>query len=172
MKDRSRHWGTWLSAGVAVVLLPSVLRSQSIHHSGQVLVPASPAGHACPMLPGVTHEAPGEIRSTTLAKRVADGRTSGGARTTVSKRPAVPAPHNTSRRRNWTVQVASYETLDQAQSLQLSLCRRGYDTRVLGAVRPFVVRVGRFQTSDSAMAIARRLQSKDWTVFVTQDVGR
>jgi len=69
-------------------------------------------------------------------------------------------------RRLWTVQVAAYETFDEAQTMQAELCQRGYQARILGAVRPYDVRVGRYPTSDSAMAIARRLGGH-LTVFVT-----
>lgn len=71
--------------------------------------------------------------------------------------------------RQWTVQVATYETFDQAQSLQQSLCQRGYDARVVGVNRPYSVRVGHFGSSQDALVIARRLRSPDLTVFVTPD---
>ena len=73
------------------------------------------------------------------------------------------------RRRVWTVQVAAYETLDEALALQELLCGRGFEARVLGAGRPYDVRVGRFATSDSALAMARRLTSRQLTVFVTPE---
>jgi cell division septation protein DedD len=73
----------------------------------------------------------------------------------------------TTRSRVWTVQVASYETLDEAMAMQASLCSRGYAARIKGAVRPFEVRVGRYATSDSALRIARRLTTRQLTVFVT-----
>jgi len=69
--------------------------------------------------------------------------------------------------RAWTVQVASYETLDEAQALQGTLCARGYEARILGSVRPYDVRVGRYATSDSALAVARRLRSRQLTAFAT-----
>jgi cell division protein FtsN len=68
--------------------------------------------------------------------------------------------------RPWTVQVASYETLDEAQAMQATLCGRGYQARIVGAVRPYDVRVGRYPTSQAAMAVARRLTSRQLTVFV------
>jgi cell division protein FtsN len=71
--------------------------------------------------------------------------------------------------RQWTVQVATYETFDQAQSLQQSLCQRGYDARVVGVNRPYSVRVGHFASSQDALVVARRLRSPDLTVFVTPD---
>jgi cell division protein FtsN len=66
------------------------------------------------------------------------------------------------------VQVASFESLQDAQSMQQSLCGHGYEARVVGAARPYVVRVGRFPTSQDALVTARRLSTPKLTVFVTQ----
>jgi cell division septation protein DedD len=78
------------------------------------------------------------------------------------------AAHALPRRvRAWTVQVASYETFDEALAMQANLCARGYDARIRGSVRPYSVRVGRFTSSDSALALARRLTTRNLTVFVT-----
>lgn len=52
--------------------------------------------------------------------------------------------------------------------MQQSLCGHGYEARVVGAARPFVVRVGRFSTSQDALVTARRLSTPKLTVFVTQ----
>jgi cell division protein FtsN len=65
------------------------------------------------------------------------------------------------------VQVASYETFDEALAMQANLCARGYDARIRGSFRPYSVRVGRFTSSDSALAVARRLTTRTLTVFVT-----
>jgi cell division septation protein DedD len=70
-------------------------------------------------------------------------------------------------RRVWTVQVASYETIDQAQTLEEALCQRGYNARIVGTSKPFSVQVGAYPSSDSAMVIARHLSSRELTVFVT-----
>jgi hypothetical protein len=69
--------------------------------------------------------------------------------------------------RIWTVQVASFEALDQAQELEQKLCDKGYPARIIGSSRPFTVRVGAYPTSDSAMVVARHLSSPEYTVFVT-----
>jgi cell division septation protein DedD len=69
--------------------------------------------------------------------------------------------------RPWSVQVAAYETLDEAQAMQSTLCGRGYEARVVGAVRPYEVRVGHYPSSEAALAVARRLTSRQLTVFVT-----
>jgi cell division protein FtsN len=71
--------------------------------------------------------------------------------------------------RRWTIQVASFESLDEATTEQQQLCERGYDARVVGAFRPFSVRVGHFPSADSALTIARKLTTKHMTPFVTAD---
>lgn len=70
-------------------------------------------------------------------------------------------------RRAWTVQVASYETIDQAQALEQTLCQKGYNARIVGTSKPFSVQVGAYPSSDSAMVVARRLSTRELTVFVT-----
>jgi cell division protein FtsN len=70
--------------------------------------------------------------------------------------------------RQWTVQVASFESLQDAQTMQQSLCQRGFEARVVGAARPYVVRVGRYPSSQNALVVARHLTAPKLTVFVTQ----
>ena len=105
----------------------------------------------------------GSTSAATVRTRAAGDVAAAGSTTAGSSRKRT----TTSRARLWTVQVASYETLDQAMAMQASLCSRGYEARVRGAVRPFEVRVGRYVSSDSALRIARRLTTRQLTVFVT-----
>jgi cell division protein FtsN len=98
--------------------------------------------------------------------------TSAGGDVAAKGSPPVTAPSkkgSAGSYKQWTVQVATYETFDQAQSLQQSLCQRGYDARVVGVNRPYSVRVGHFASSRDALVVARRLRSSDLTVFVTPD---
>jgi cell division protein FtsN len=69
--------------------------------------------------------------------------------------------------RQWTIQVASFESMGDAQAMQQSLCQHGFEARVVGANRPYIVRVGRYPTSQDALAIARHLSGPKRTVFVT-----
>jgi hypothetical protein len=52
--------------------------------------------------------------------------------------------------------------------MQQSLCEHGFEARVVGVARPYVVRVGRYTTSQDALVAARRLTTPKLTVFVTQ----
>ena len=67
----------------------------------------------------------------------------------------------------WSVQVASFETLEGAETLQRALCARGYQARVIGMARPYSVRVGRYPSSNAALTVARALQPDHHGVFVT-----
>jgi cell division septation protein DedD len=121
---------------------------------------ADTGGHAGPSPPRIATT----IRAT--VKTPASGDVATGSSTGSTARPA--ATRSTVRRtRPWTVQVASYETLDEAQAMQAMLCGRGYEARIVGAVRPYDVRVGRYPTSEAAMGVARRLTSRQLTVFIT-----
>ena len=110
---------------------------------------------------------PNPVRTGSTGDIVA-GRSTATISTSAKRTPlrALPAVR---RRRFWTVQVAAYETLDEALAMQEMLCARGYEARILGAGRPYDVRVGRYPTSDSALAVARHLMSRQLTVFVTPE---
>jgi cell division protein FtsN len=69
--------------------------------------------------------------------------------------------------RQWTVQIATYETLAEAEGLQRTLCQRGYAARVVGMSRPYSVQVGWYPSAASALAVARALRPDHHAVFVT-----
>ena len=128
------------------------------YNGGAVVSPADTGGR-----PARSSTQSGSTSGTTVRTHAAGdvaGTGSPAARSskthTASQRPRV-----------WTVQVASYETFDEAVAMQANLCSRGYRSPHQGAVRPFEVRVGRYARSDSALRIARRLTTRQLTVFVT-----
>jgi cell division protein FtsN len=104
--------------------------------------------------------------ATCVTPAAAAQRTTPG-RVTVSSAGDVAGKPN-AKAHQWTVQVASFESLQDAQSMQQSLCEHGFEARVVGVARPYVVRVGRFSTSQDALVAARRLTAPKLTVFVTQ----
>jgi cell division protein FtsN len=101
------------------------------------------------------------VAPAAAAQRVAPGRVTVASAGDVAGKPNAKA-------REWTVQVASFESLQDAQSMQQSLCGHGFEARVVGVARPYVVRVGRYSTSQDALVAARRLTTPKLTVFVTQ----
>ena len=71
-------------------------------------------------------------------------------------------------KRQWSVQVAAYNTQAAADALVKSLKDRGYDARVFGAIAPFRVRIGRYATRSQADSAAQKLNAKKITSFVTE----
>jgi len=59
--------------------------------------------------------------------------------------------------REFSVQVAAYETRASADALAERLTARGYVARVMGDTRPFRVRVGRYPTRERAAEVVREL---------------
>jgi cell division protein FtsN len=115
--------------------------------------------------PGTSSSTAATVRTRASGEIAASGS---GSSKTPGKASAASTVHPVTRRaRTWTVQVASYETFDEALAMQASLCSRGYAARILGAVRPYSVRVGHYARSDSALAVARKLTTRTLTVFVT-----
>lgn len=155
-----RLWRTAVACGIAIA---APLGAQAPTASPPPPPPPPPPGSACTVAAVTTpaRAAPGNVAVASAGGEVAP-RGSTPATTSASKGAAGSY-------RQWTVQVATYETFDQAQSLQQSLCQRGYDARVVGVNRPYSVRVGHFASSQDALVVARRLRSSDLTVFVTPD---
>jgi cell division protein FtsN len=66
------------------------------------------------------------------------------------------------------VQVAAYDTRDQAESMRQTLSAKGVTARIVGTVKPFRVRVGRFGSRSEAEAVAKSLRAKQLPVYVTE----
>lgn len=71
-------------------------------------------------------------------------------------------------KRQWSVQVAAYNTRSAADNLAKSLKDKGYEARVFGEIAPFRVRVGRYDTKAKAEGAAQKLNAKKITGFVTE----
>jgi cell division protein FtsN len=68
----------------------------------------------------------------------------------------------------YTVQVAAYDTRAAAEGLIAKLEVRGYTARLATTVRPFRVRIGRYDTRVDAVAAQQRLKAKGIEGFVTE----
>jgi cell division protein FtsN len=138
---------------------------------GDVSVAAAPSPSGGPLTPTVFSAETSRVQRDSLARHRASSAVHSNAAGDVATPTSGAAPGGASRSgsaiRSWTVQVASYETLDEATTMQQTLCQRGYDTRIVGTGRPYTVRVGRFDTSHAALAVARRLANRKLTVFIT-----
>lgn len=67
------------------------------------------------------------------------------------------APGRFAERREYSVQVAAYDTRPAADALAQRLSARGYTVRVVGDRRPFRVRVGRYPTRERAIEAVRQM---------------
>jgi len=70
----------------------------------------------------------------------------------------------------YTLQVAAFAKRSDADALAKKLKARGLDVRVVGASKPFRVRIGRYETRAAAAAAAKQLKVKKITAYVT-DIG-
>ena len=68
---------------------------------------------------------------------------------------------------NWTVQLAAYQVLADAERLSTKMKTRGYDVRVT-ADRPYRVRIGRYATRAEAVTLVTKLQALQITAIVTE----
>lgn len=88
------------------------------------------------------------------------------AKATATQAPA-QATSGIAARGRYTVQVAAFSTLASANGLRDVLVARGYPARVVGAAKPFRVRVGRYATRADAEAAASAMRAKKLTAYVT-----
>ena len=86
-----------------------------------------------------------------------------------ASRDTTPAPRASKAR--YTLQVAAYQSRDNADALAKRLKARGLDVRVSGTARMFRVRIGHYETQAAAAAAARELRAKKISAFVTEIGG-
>ena len=68
----------------------------------------------------------------------------------------------------WSVQVAAYNVISQADAMVARLKTNGYEARVDGTAAPYRVRIGRYATQGQASAVQRSLKAKKIEGFVVQ----
>lgn len=85
---------------------------------------------------------------------------------TPGKTPTTPRPGSTANQR-WSVQVAAYAGRGDALRLEARLKARGYDARIAGE-KPYRVRIGRFVSRDSAVAIATKLKAEKSAAMIVE----
>lgn len=79
-------------------------------------------------------------------------------------------PATPSKPGRYTLQIAAFATRSEADALAKRLKTRGLDVRVVGASRPFRVRIGRYETRAAAAAAAKQLKARKISALVT-DIG-
>ena len=115
------------------------------------------------------------VRAADSSKAAMAAAFSGGAASTptavgtpTTKPAAAPPPPPTSTKRQYTVQVAAYNTKTSADAFAKSLKDRGYNARVFGTLAPFRVRIGRYDKRAQADSAAQKLNAKKIASFVTE----
>ena len=68
----------------------------------------------------------------------------------------------------YTLQVAAFQSKSEATRLVTRLAARGVDARVVGTVKPFRVRVGRYETRAAAVAAQKQLKAKKLDALITE----
>ena len=99
-------------------------------------------------------------RCANLAARDASAKTASSTEVAAASRPTTPPPAANAPRpaaREYSVQVAAYQTRAAADSLAKRLKTRGYAVRVVGESKPYRVRVGRYPTRDRASDAVRQM---------------
>jgi cell division septation protein DedD len=107
-------------------------------------------------------------RCANLAARVAAGDTvmatptpAAAAPPPVSTDSAAPTPRRATTTREFSVQVAAFDTRADATALQTRLAARGYSVRVVGERQPYRVRVGRYPTRARADDAVRQMRRQN-----------
>jgi cell division septation protein DedD len=94
--------------------------------------------------------------SDVAATRPRDAKTDTTASRPAATRSTTPAS-SAETRREYSVQVAAYDTRPAADALARKLTARGYAARVVGDGTPYRVRVGRYATRDRATDAAQQM---------------
>ncbi len=74
---------------------------------------------------------------------------------------AAPTPATPSGAVDWSVQVAAWPTMEDAEKFAAQIRARGYDVRVDGTTAPFRVRFGRYPTREAANAAMTAYKQKE-----------
>jgi cell division septation protein DedD len=70
--------------------------------------------------------------------------------------------------REFSIQVAAYNTRADARALEARLRQRGFDVRVMGTRAPYRVRIGRYATRQGAAAALARVQRSHPNAIVVE----
>lgn len=118
--------------------------------------------------PGAAAPTSGTARSTSVTPARPAPRTSAPARQAAAsvKAPARMAPARTSA---YTIQLAAYNTRDDAERLVAKLASRGVKARVSGNAKPFRVRLGFYDTRQAASNEVAALKKRGIVGFVAEE---
>lgn len=142
------------------------LRNQIEYYSGRCRseAAATSTGNVTPSAPASAQSIP----SVAAPTRPPAPRTSAPARHAAPpvKAPARMAPARTSA---YTIQLAAYNTRDDAERLVAKLASRGVKARVSGNAKPFRVRLGFYDTRQAASNEVAALKKRGIVGFVAEE---
>jgi len=157
--------------------------ASSASNSSPTARPSAPSTATQPVSisPSATRPVPSTstntARSTPATTSRADTTVETPPPPTVSKRepranePAArePPPRESVPRGIWTIQLAAYNTMSDAEQLVRKLAARGVKARISGDAKPFRVRLDYYQTRQEAAARVAELKQRGIIGFVTDE---
>jgi hypothetical protein len=146
--DLARGCTAWRQATNAAPSTAVELRNQLSYYAARCAANDVSAGSRVPVAypPGFP-SAPGAAKDTSAARR--DTTTAAG-------------------NERFTLQLAAFQSKAEATRLVNRLAARGVTARIVGAAKPFRVRVGRYETRAAAIAAQRQLKAKKLDALVTE----
>jgi len=149
--DVPRGCTAWRQAMNAAPANAVELRNQLGYYSARCTANDVSAGSRLPVVypPGF----PPTARDANAARRDSAGSAGAGA-------GAGPG--------HYTLQLAAFQSKSEATRLVNRLAGRGVEARIVGVVKPFRVRFGRYETRAAAIAAQAQLKAKKITALVTE----
>lgn len=160
-----------LSAGSDVELRNQIdyhgSRCSAVTTAAPSAAPATTPAARPPAIPPATRSTQPSAPARTAAARPDTARSSatrGAATAPVATEPVSPAPRGI-----WTIQLAAYNTRQDAEALVRKLAARGVKARISGDAKPFRVRLDYYQTRQEAADRVAELKQRGIIGFVTDE---
>lgn len=156
--------GSLTQACASLAEARSRVASGDVELSNQIAYYARPCGALQRAADSARADSAARVDSTVRADSIAKVQA-------LSRRPTKAGAHAgtsaAARRRTWSVQVAAYAAMDEAQRLAKRLVARGYDARVT-AEKPYRVRIGHYAARDDAVRVAEKLKAARTAAIVVE----
>lgn len=135
---------------------------------GELKLQYDELGRRCANVPKPT-TSPNASASTTSNSQSAPAFAPASANNSTPPAPkSAPASRVADDGARYSVQLAAYDTRDEAESSVKRLKSRGIDARIDGDAKPFRVRTGRYQTRAEAAAALAKLKKQGQEGFVAE----
>jgi DedD protein len=152
---------------------PIAVASNTGARAPETTAPVAPAAEATPpavTAPTAVAASAGGDTTTTTPPRVPSGVAAVTAEPPATSATATVEPPPAARPAGarYSVQLAAYERLDQAEAFVTRLASRRVEARVDGTVKPFRVRTGYFTTRSAAAARLAELKQQGHDGFIAE----